>query len=82
MRHACDVHGWRKDRILASGEDLPAEGGTVAVRELPVEAGSECEGGRERRRTLVPAYAIRSVAVVEGYEVLRGDRSEVMQGDG
>ena len=82
MRHACDVQCRRKDRILASGEDLPAEGSTVAARELLIEAGSECQGGREGRRTLVPAYAVRPVAVVEGYEVDRGDRCEVMQRDG
>jgi hypothetical protein len=82
MRHACDVHGRRQDRILASGEDLPAEGSTVAAGQLLIEARRECQGGRERRRTLVAAYAVLSVAVVEWDEVLCGDRCEVVQGDG
>ena len=82
MRHVRDIHGRRKDRILAGSEDLPPESDTVAAREFPIEACRECQGGRKRRRTLVPAYAVWSVAVVERYEVLRLDRREVMQRDG
>ena len=50
--------------------------------DVTVEARGECQGGRERRRTLVPMYVVGSVAVVEGDEVLRSDSREVMQRDG
>src|SRR5215211_7160025 len=82
MRYACDVQGRRQDRILAGCQDLPAERGTVSAREFPIEARRECQGGWKGRRTLVAAYAVRPVAVVEGHEVLRSDRREVVQRDG
>lgn len=81
MRHLCYVHGRRQERILASGDYLPAEGSTVAACQLLIEAPRECQGGRERRCTLVPPYAVGSVAVVEEYEVLCSNRCEVVQRD-
>jgi hypothetical protein len=81
LRHSRNVQARRQERILASGEDLPAERGTVTVCQFLIEARRDCQAGREGRRTLVPAYRVRSVAVVEGYKVLRADRCEVVQRD-
>jgi hypothetical protein len=36
--HPCDVHRRRKDRILASGEDFPAERRTVTMCQFLIEA--------------------------------------------
>jgi hypothetical protein len=44
--------------FFASGEDLSAEGGTIAACQLLIEARRERQCGRERRRTQVPAYAV------------------------
>ena len=81
-RYPGDVKSRSKDGVLPGGQDFLAKCGTVAVGERPVETRSESQRGRKRRRTQVPAYAVRPVAVVEGYEVLRRDRCEVVQRDG
>jgi hypothetical protein len=67
--------------FFPGGQDFLAKCGTVAVGECTVEIGSERQCGRKRRRTQVPADTVRSVAVVEGYKVLRADRCEVVQRD-
>jgi hypothetical protein len=81
-RHSSDVQTRSQDRVLASTEDLTSERGTVAVREVAVEACRECQGGRECCRTLMPAYAIRPVAVFERHEVRFADGREVVERNG
>ena len=81
LRYPGDVESRSEDGVLPGDQDFLAKCRTVAVGECTVETGSERQRGRKRRRTQVPAYAVRPVAVVEGYKVLRRDRYEVVQRD-
>jgi hypothetical protein len=73
LGHPRNVQAGGQDRILARCKDLPTERRAVAEGEITIKTCSQRQRGRKCRRTLVSAYAVRAVAVVEGYEVLCRD---------